>query len=131
MIRFVSKADAQGKPEDAKNAVGAALWFRLFISVGVTALSVLLAIVFPHFFKIPLDLQRAGEITVLMCALGVAVTLVSGVFGAVLAATHRFDVLSSISALQTLARAGGVIPVLKERTWAYPTGVLGVDHRLA
>src|SRR5258708_236033 len=113
VIRFVSKADAQGKPEEARSVIGAALWIRLLISVGVAVAGVFLAVVFPHLFKIPLALQRPGQITVLVCALGVAVTLVSGVFGSVLSASHRYDVLSSISALQTLARAGGVILILR------------------
>jgi O-antigen/teichoic acid export membrane protein len=113
VIRFVSKADAEGKPEDATKAIGAALWVRVLISSGVAALSVVLALAFPHLFKIPPDMQRAAQITVLMCALGVAFTLISGVFGAVLAAVHRFDVLSSISAVQTLARATGVILILR------------------
>jgi O-antigen/teichoic acid export membrane protein len=112
IIRFVSKAEAQGKPEDATAAIGAALWVRIIISAGVAVLSVILAIVFPHLFKVPSGMQQAAQITVLMCALSVAITLVSGVFGAVLAAIHRFDVLSSISAVQTLARAGGVILIL-------------------
>lgn len=113
VIRFVSKAEAQQKLEDATSAVGAALWVRVLISLGVAVLSFALALAFPHLFKIPPDLRHAGQVTVLMCALGVAVTLVSGVFGAVLAATHRFDVLSAISAVQTLARAGGVVLILK------------------
>ncbi len=112
VIRFVSKADAQDKPADASRAINAAVWVRILISAGVAVLSIALALVFPHLFKISPDMQRAAQITVLMCALGVAFTLVSGVFGAVLAATHRFDVLSSISAIQTLARAGGVIVIL-------------------
>ncbi|HEV2620226.1 MAG TPA: polysaccharide biosynthesis C-terminal domain-containing protein [Acidobacteriaceae bacterium] len=113
VIRFVSKADAEAKPQEASSAISAALWFRVIISSGVAVLSILLALVFPHFFKVPVNLRIAGQITVLMCALGVAVTLVSGVFGAVLAATHRFNIISSISALQTVARAGGVILILK------------------
>lgn len=113
VIRFVSKAEAQGKPEDATRTISAAVWVRILISTGVVILSVILALAFPHLFKIPPDMQRAGQITVLMCALGVAITLISGVFGAVLAATHRFDVLSSISAVQTLARASGVILILR------------------
>lgn len=113
VIRFVSKADAERKPEDATRAIGAALWVRVLISSGVAVLSIVLAFAFPHLFKIPPDMQRAAQITVLMCALGVAFTLISGVFGAVLAAIHRFDVLSSISAVQTLARAAGVILILR------------------
>ncbi len=113
IVRFVSKAAAQDKPQDARDAVGATLWVRLLISIGIAVLSVVLALAFPHLFKIPADLQRPAQITVLMCALGVAITLISGVFGGVLSATNRFDVLSSISATQTLARAGGVILILR------------------
>ena len=100
VIRFVSKAEAQKKLEDATSAIGAALWVRVLISGGVAVLSIILALVFPHLFKIPADLQRAAQITVLMCALGVAFTLISGVFGAVLAAPTRFDVLSGADAGQ-------------------------------
>ncbi len=113
VIRFVSKAEAQQRPEDATSAVGAALWLRTLISLGVAALSLVLAAVFPTLFKIPPEMRHAGQVTVLMCALGFAITLVSGVFGAVLSAIHRFDLLSGISAMQTLARAGGVVLILK------------------
>jgi O-antigen/teichoic acid export membrane protein len=132
VIRFVSKAVAQGKPEEARSALGAALWFRFLISIGVAVLSVFFAVAFPHLFKIPIGLQRAGQITVLLCALGVAVTLVSGVFGSVLSASHRYDVLSCISALQTLARAGGVILILRSghglvplAYWEFAIALLG------
>jgi O-antigen/teichoic acid export membrane protein len=113
VIRFVTKAVVQGNPEEAKSAIGAALWVRCIIAVFVALLSVVLALAFPHIFKVPADLQRAGQITVLTCALGVAATLVSGVFGSVLSANHRYDVLSLISAIQTLGRAGGVIFLLR------------------
>jgi O-antigen/teichoic acid export membrane protein len=113
VVRFVSKAQAQDKLDEATNVIGATLWFRSLLAGGVAVLSVALAFAFPHLFKIPPDLQRAGQITVLLCALGVAVSLVSGVFGAVLAAIHRFDVLSTLTMAQTLARAGGVVLILR------------------
>lgn len=113
VIRYVSKADAQGDIEEAQKAIGAALWFRLLIAAGAVILSMLLAVVFPHLFKVPAELARAAQITVLFCALGVAITLVTGVYGAVLGAVHRFDVLSGVSVAQTLARAGGVILILR------------------
>ena len=113
VIRFVSKADSQGRDDEARSAIGAALWFRVLIASAVGVLSVGLAAVFPHFFKVPPDLQRAAQITVLVCALGIAVTLISGVFGAVLSAINRFDILSSIAVFQTLFRAIGVILILR------------------
>jgi O-antigen/teichoic acid export membrane protein len=113
VIRFVSKAQAQGKMEDATSAIGTALWFRLLLSAGVAVISVLLALAAPHLFKIPPDLKFAAQITVLLCALGVGVTLTTGVFGAVLAAINRFDILSSVTMAQTVTRAVGVLLILR------------------
>ena len=113
VIRYVSKADAQGNTVEARKAIGAALWFRILIALGAVVLSFILAAVFPHVFKVPNGLERPAQITVLMCAIAVAVTLVSGVFGAVLSAIHRFDILSSVTVSQTTVKAIGVIMILK------------------
>jgi O-antigen/teichoic acid export membrane protein len=112
VIRYVSKADAQGQEGEARKAIGAALWFRLLIAAGAIVLSIVLAIVFPHLFKLPSGLVRSAQVTVLMCAFAVAITLVSGVFGAVLSAIHRFDILSGITMTQTAVKAGGVLLIL-------------------
>ena len=113
IIRFVSRADAEHDPSAASRAIGAALWFRLLIAAAVGVLSIAIAWLFPHLFRIPPELGRAAQVTVLLSALGVAVTLVSGVFGAVLSAIHRFDILSSVTMVQTLLRAGGVLLILR------------------
>jgi O-antigen/teichoic acid export membrane protein len=112
IVRYVSKNTATGGIEETKKVVEAALWFRLAIAAAIALLSIVLAFAFPHLFKVPPDLQRAAQITVLLCALGVAIALVSGVFGAVLSGINRFDVLSSTIVAQTLARAVGVLLIL-------------------
>ncbi len=112
VIRFVSKAQAKGNLHEASTAINAALWVRLLMASGVAALSVVLAAAVPHFFKIPAELMRAAQLTTLLCALGVAVSLISGVFGAVLAAISRFDILSYITMGQTVTRAAGVLFIL-------------------
>ncbi len=113
VIRFVSKAQAKGSMTEASDAIHAALWFRLIIASGVAMASLILALAVPHFFKIPGGLMHAAQVTTLLCALGVAVTLVSGVFGAVLAAINRFDLLSYVTMSQTLLRASGVLLILR------------------
>jgi O-antigen/teichoic acid export membrane protein len=113
IVRFVSKGTAEGKVDDVQKAIGGALWVRLGIAGGVALISVGLAAWFPHLFKLEPALQRAGQITVLLCAIGVAISLVSGVFGGVLSGNNRFDILSSITIGQTLARAIGVIVILR------------------
>src|SRR5580704_879369 len=52
VIRYVSKADALGKVDEAQSAISAALWFRILIALGAVVLSIALTIVFPHLFKI-------------------------------------------------------------------------------
>ena len=113
IIRFVSKAQAQNHMAEATSSIGAALWFRLVVAAGVAILSVTLSLTFKRLFTIPLNMQRPAQITVLLCALGVGISLISGVFGAVLAAVNRFDVLSSVTMAQTIARAAGVIVILR------------------
>jgi len=49
IIRYVSKADAQGQEIEAQNAIGAALWFRILIASAAVAISFVLAVVFPPF----------------------------------------------------------------------------------
>ena len=112
VVRFVSKAQARGDLGEASNAIHVALWFRLVIAGGVCLLSFVLAALVGHMFKIPRELVYPAQVTTVLCALGVAVTLVSGVFGAVLAANHRFDLLSYITVVQTLIRASGVLLIL-------------------
>src|SRR3984957_18229761 len=58
IVRFVSKASAQGRSSEAQSAIGAALWFRLLIASVVAVFSIALAIAFPHLFKIPPNLQH-------------------------------------------------------------------------
>jgi O-antigen/teichoic acid export membrane protein len=132
IVRFVSKNTAVEKIIEAQKAINAALWFRLGIATVVALLSIALAVAFPHLFKVPHDLQRAAQITVLLCAFGVASSMVSGVFGAVMSGVNRFDVLSSISVSQTLARAIGVILILRNghglvalAYWELAIGVAG------
>ena len=131
IIRFVSKAYTQGKVDEARDAISAALWFRSIISLAVVIISIILTFTFVRWFKIPMDMKWAAQITILMCSLGVANTLISGVFGAVLAAMSRYDILSSISLVQTGIRALGVIWILHSSRglislalWEYSVGLL-------
>lgn len=112
VIRFVSKAQAKGELQEATKAIHAAVWFRILMATCVVLLSFGLAAAAPHMFKIPVELMHAAQVTMLLCGTGVGVALVGGVFGAVLAAVNRFDLLSFITMGQTLTRASGVLFIL-------------------
>lgn len=112
VVRFVSRAHGRGQPAESAASIQGALWMRLLIALTVVLLSFVLAAGTRHLFHIPQDLLHAARITVLLCGFGVASSLVSGVFGAVLTGIHRFDVLSSITMTQTTLRACGVLWLL-------------------
>jgi O-antigen/teichoic acid export membrane protein len=113
VTRFVSKGTAQKNDRESSEAVSGALWIRLWISAAVIAAGVLVSFGFNRVFSIPLELQQAARIAVLVTAVTVAINLWCGVFGGVLVALHRYDVTSTISILQTATRAAGIVFLLR------------------
>jgi O-antigen/teichoic acid export membrane protein len=111
--RFVTKGAAQGNYQESSDAVSAALWIRLWISLAIIAAGLVLSTIFHHLFVIPVELQRDARLAILITCVSVAITLWAGVFGSVLAAHHRFDLLSSVSILQTCFRAAGIVWLLR------------------
>lgn len=113
VTRFVSKGAAQGDHGEAGRAVSGALWIRLWISLAIVAAGLVFSAGFNHIFVIPLELQQAARIAVLVTAVTVGVNLWCGVFGGVLVALHRYDLTSSVSILQTCVRAAGIVFLLR------------------
>jgi O-antigen/teichoic acid export membrane protein len=112
VTRFVSKGNAQGNHEDARDAVSGALWIRLWISLAIVLASVGFALIFNRIFVIPVTMQHAARMAILATALTVAVNLWCGVFAGVLAALHRYDLLSAVALVQTGLRAAGIVWLL-------------------
>jgi O-antigen/teichoic acid export membrane protein len=113
VTRFVSKGKAQGNHEEAGDAVSGALWIRLWISLAVLLASAGFALVFNRIFGIPGPMQHEARMAILATALAVGVNLWCGVFAGVLAALHRYDLLSAVSLVQTGLRAVGVVWLLR------------------
>lgn len=113
VIRFVSKGVAQKNEEESSQAVSGALWIRLWISLAIVCAGLLFAALFEHFFVIPVALQRAARLTIILSAITVAVNLWCGVFRGVLVALHRYDLSSAVSIVQTSLRAVGFVVLLR------------------
>jgi O-antigen/teichoic acid export membrane protein len=113
VTRFVSKGVAQDDHLQAGQAVSGALWIRLWISLGIIAVGLILSVGLHHVFVIPPALQQAARIAVLVTAVTVGINLWCGVFGGVLVALHRYDLTSGISIAQTCVRAAGIVLLLR------------------
>ena len=113
VTRFVSQHHAQGDHAAAGRAVSAALWLRQWIGLAIVALSLLLSLGIDRLFDIPAELRSDARWVVLLAGTSLAFSLALGVFGGVLAALHRFDLIGGMTIVQTLVRACGVVWILR------------------
>jgi O-antigen/teichoic acid export membrane protein len=115
IIRFVSQGFTKGDHESASDAASAALWVRLQISGLAILLSAIIALVFPHVFKIPANLARDAQEAVLLIGASTAVTMTLGVAGAVVSALNRYDLQNYVGLGPTAIRVAGIV-------WSLRTG---------
>jgi O-antigen/teichoic acid export membrane protein len=112
VVHFIAKHHAQGDHEASSHTLSAALVIRILMSSLVTVATVLLALFLGRILRIPPELEGAARPALLATGISFAFTLTSGVFGAVLAALQRFDVLAGISMAQSFATALGAVWLL-------------------
>jgi O-antigen/teichoic acid export membrane protein len=113
VTRFVARDHALGNHLESSRAVSAAFWLRIWISLLVITASIIMAIVSTTIFRIPAELRFSTRCAIILTGTSLALTLSFGVFGGVLVALHRFALVSGVTVVQTLLRAGGVIWLLK------------------
>ena len=113
VLRFVSKGHTQNDHQGASEAISAALWVRLQISALILMLSVGLAAVFPHIFKIPAELAGDARKAIVLIGVKTAITMSIGVVAGVLSALNRYDLQTYATLVQTAVRVVGVVAVLR------------------
>lgn len=112
ITRFVARYHPRGEHSESSRAVSVAFWLRAGIGVVVIAGSLILPSIVLSAFNVPVEMQSAARWTIGVTGTSFAVTLAFGVFGGVLAALHRFDLLSSVGMCQSLLRAAGTVWLL-------------------
>jgi O-antigen/teichoic acid export membrane protein len=104
VLRYLAKHHADSDHESASRIFSAGLLLRFGIA----------AMVIEAIFKIPLDQGPSARWAVLISGASLAVSLTTGIFGAALAALHRFDLLSGTSIGQTVLMAVGTVWLLTQ-----------------
>jgi O-antigen/teichoic acid export membrane protein len=110
---FVAREHSVGDHIEAGRTVSTVLWLRAWIAIALVVTSLLLARWAPVFFAVPEELWWSMRVAILVAGLNAAVNLVGGVFGAVLTALLRFDLVSGLSIVQTILRTAGVVLLLR------------------
>jgi O-antigen/teichoic acid export membrane protein len=105
VTRYVASFHMEANHQEASAVTSSAL--VIFIAAGTFAilLSLVLATLVVPVFHISRDYQLAAHVVVILAGVNIAVSLVSGVFGGVLTALHRFDLSNLIAVANSLLSA--------------------------
>jgi O-antigen/teichoic acid export membrane protein len=109
---YVANYHAANRHEDAGRIASTAL--VLFGGLGLLAIaaSVLLALLVNHAFHVPAELADVTRVAIVLGGVNVAVSLVSGVFGGIVAGMQRFDSLNAVNIALALVQAVTIVLVL-------------------
>ncbi|MDB4915878.1 MAG: polysaccharide biosynthesis protein [Gemmatimonadetes bacterium] len=109
VMRYLALHHARAEDVEAGRSASAGL--VIFGALGLVAVvaALVCAAVLPRFFTIPPDTVATARIVVVVGGLGVAVSLISGVFGGSLAALQRFDLQGLIGIVVGGLRAAAIV----------------------
>ena len=112
VTRFVAKHYAENRARHSSAAVSSGI--VLFGGLGVLAVLVatVMALIAPLAFEVPQELKGQVRVGVLIGGVNIAVALIGGVFGGVVAARQRFDISSGIEIVVTGIRSIAVVVAL-------------------
>ena len=113
IMRYVARLHAAREHEEAGQFASAGL-FLFGISSAIAILAGIgLAFSLEHFFDIPRHLLPEARIAVVLSASTIAVALMTGVYGGVVTAMQRFDLVSLCELCLELARITAVVLTLR------------------
>ena len=112
VLRFVSKGHTTGDHEGASAALSAALWVRLQIGALVLLISWSLAWLFPHLFKVPVEMVGDARKVIMLIGVTTAINMSIGVMGSIISALNRYDLQNVINLAISAVRVTGVVLVL-------------------
>jgi O-antigen/teichoic acid export membrane protein len=105
VTRYIAKFYAQSKHEDASRIASSAMGIFMAAGIIAAACSILMSVfALSHFHIIP-EYAGAARIVIPLAGLTVAVSLIGGVFGGVLAGLQRFDLLNTIEVGSSVLKA--------------------------
>jgi O-antigen/teichoic acid export membrane protein len=113
VTRYVARYHAQGEHGDASRTASSALAFFSVAGFVAILVSFLLAAFGIQYFKIPPELVGPAQIVICIAGLTVATSMVSGVFGGVVAGLQRLEVLNGIESSVMILRAGVIVVALR------------------
>jgi O-antigen/teichoic acid export membrane protein len=121
VLRFISRHHARAEHQEAGRMASVGL--MIFGAMGLLAitLSLIGALLIHKFANIPADALVQARWVLVLGGLGIAVSLVSGVFGGSLSALQRFDLQAAVNVIVGAGRAVAIVLTLH-----YGGGLVGL-----
>lgn len=112
VMRYVARFHLEANDQEASAVASSAL--AIFLVAGTLALfvSLVFAALVVRLFHIPQNYYFASRTIVILGGGTIAVSLVSAVFGGIVAALHRFDLMNAIEVTSSFFSAGAMVLVL-------------------
>jgi O-antigen/teichoic acid export membrane protein len=113
VTKFVATLHPAGSHDEAGRITSAGLLFFGFAAVVTVLVGVVVSLFVDRMFDIPPDLAGPARLAMFLTCLAVAVSIIGGVFGGVIAALHRFDYLNGVEIAVLLARTVATVVALE------------------
>ena len=112
VMRYVARFHLEANDQEASAVASSAL--AIFLLTGTLAflLSLIFAALVVGFFHIPQSLQFESRAVVILGGCTIAVSLVSAVFGGIVTALHRFDLMNAIEVVSSFLSATTIVLLL-------------------
>ena len=113
VTKFIASCHSAGDHKGASDMKSAAV--LVFTVAGLLAV-ILAAGISPfaeQMFSIPPDLEETAQVIILVSGANIGVSIITGVYGGILAARHRFDLLNIINVILVGVRSTAVVFALK------------------
>jgi O-antigen/teichoic acid export membrane protein len=112
VIKYVAEYRATGEHDQAHSLVATALRLYALLGLIAVALSVVLALLFPHLFNVLPHERAMATALVLLAGISVGISIPCTLSVAVLRGLQRFDLVNLISSIGTLLSLTAIVAVL-------------------
>ena len=114
VTKYVATLHPAGNHDEAGRITSAGLLFFGVAAVVTVLVGAVVALLVDRMFEIPPDLVGPTRLAMFLTCLAVAVSIIGGVFGGVIAALHRFDYLNGVEIALTLVRTVATVVALEQ-----------------
>jgi len=113
VTRFVASYHSAGNHDGASDVKSAAL--LAFTLAGLLSIVVALAVspFVERIFSIPPGAEQTARVAIVIMAANIAVALVTGVYGGILTARHRFDLSNAVNVIGVIVRSAAIVIALE------------------